>query len=94
MYRTSTLTNGSSLTFNVKPNTGKGSTVVDQTSFQVTAEGIGTLTFGIKLKGMTGFEDFLSLTGKTEIADLVGVTDVRISASGGDVTYVIASYNT
>jgi hypothetical protein len=94
MYRTATLTSGSSLTFSILPNTGTGNVVRSQRSFQVTAEGVGTLTFGIKLQGMTSFEDFLILTGKTEIADLVGVTDVRISAAGGDVTYVIAVYNT
>jgi len=95
MALTDTLTSGSSVDINVKPKkTGGQRQLISTRSFQVTAEGIGTLTFSAKLTGMTGFEAFLSLTGKTEIADLTDVEEIRLSAAGGNVTYVVAIYTT
>ena len=93
MILTGTILSGGSLDISVKPNVvGTRRQVSATRSFQVTAEGAGTLTFSAKMTGMTGFEAFLSLTGKTEIADLNEAEEIRLSAAGGDVTYVVAIY--
>lgn len=93
MVLNGTVLSGASKDIIVKPKViGTRKQISATRSFQVTAEGVGTLTFSAKLTGMTGFESFLVLNGLTEIADLNEVEEIRLAAAGGDVTYVVAIY--
>lgn len=90
---TGTITSGSSETVYVADNpANKRDRIFNHTHIQIDATGAGSLAIETKVYGQSAFNSQTTITGETVILDMVGVIELKLTASGADVPTSVLPY--